>query len=96
MTGVIEDRVPASFHSSQAWLGTGRLQLARMHGFTELEVRGGATPEGVSLLGALIAADPSRISVPSECPDLMDYTRLVTPRVSGVRQPRRRRGAGRR
>ena len=67
-----------------------------MHGFTELEVRGGATPKRVSLLDTLIAADPSRISEPSERPDLTDYVRLVTSRVSGVRQPRRRRGAGRR
>ncbi len=81
---------------NQVWPGTGRLQRARMLGFTELEVRGGATLEGVSLLDALIAADPSTISVPSERPDLTDYVRLVTPRVSGVRQPRRRRGAGRR
>ena len=96
VTGVIEDRVPASFHSSQAWPGTGRLQRARMQDFTELEVRGGATPERVSLLDALIAADPSRISVPSERPGLTAHVRLVTPCVSGVRPPRRRRGAGRR
>ena len=81
---------------NRLWPGTGRLQRARMHGFTELEIRGGATPERVSLLDALIAADPSRISVPSERPGLTAYVRLVTPRVSGVRQPRRRRGAGRR
>ena len=85
-----------SFHSSQAWLGMGRLQLARMHGFTELEVCGDATPERVSLLDALIAADSSRTSVTSERPGLTAHVRLVTPRVSGVRQPRRRRGAGRR
>ena len=96
MTGVIEDRVPVSFHSSQAWLGMGRLQLARMHGFTELEVCGDATPERVSLRDALIAADPSRISVTSERPGLTAHVRLFRPRVSGVRQPRRRRGAGRR
>lgn len=62
---------------NQVWPGTGRLQRTRMHGFTELEVRGGATPERVSLLDTLIAADPSRISVPSERPDLTDYVRLA-------------------
>jgi len=62
---------------NQVWPGTGRLMRVSMYGLNELEIQGRGAAARQSLLEALIAADPSGITLPSTRPDLVDYVALA-------------------
>ncbi len=61
----------------QVWPGTGRLTRLRMFGLTELEQSGHGAQVRTSALDALIAGDPSAITLPVTRPDLADYVAMA-------------------